>query len=392
MDYFYDACEKWKTAKFVFWNLIRASQQVLTTVEPRVLGLRPWCVFVEVCSNNPERTSGALHNTTRPKAAKAQHDIRHSQKSDPLIPSPHCLALPPSTTTTPAPTPGKIDMTGKRPRDDGDDAASSSSDSGDEVGPALPSAADATGAQAKKRRRTLPHERLYLAALPSSGRYSRSLMHKAPLALAAFTPSTDFLITAGVDGQISFWKVVGGGGGGAGTAGQAAAAETKRDGVSVEFVKEFRAHEGDVVALSVSEDGRGCASAGADGTVKIWDVVSFDLVAVLRVPRRPTALCWVHGARAGGALLAVGNEVDGEVELWDGSGERSEAPVETVRGVHKSSVVAMAYSRRWECVVSADEAGNVEYWSVVAEERGAKPKGVWEMKSQTGLFEFRKVR
>ena len=279
-------------------------------------------------------------------------------------------------------------MLNKRPREDDAVSVASSSDEDEDVGPALPSAADAAGVMAKKRRRTLQHERLYLAALPSAPRYSRSLMHKAPLALIAFTPGTDFLVSAGIDGQVSFWKVMGG----AGAPANGDANEPARDGgVAVEFVKEFRAHDGDVVALAVSTDGRSCATAGTDGTVKMWDVLSFDLVGVVTVPRRPTALCWLQGARDGGTLLAVGNEADGEIELWDGSGVRTDAPVAVVKGVHRKSVVAMAYVRQFDCVISADDGGAVEYWSAGVDGRGGKPRGVWDMKSQTGLFEFKKV-
>lgn len=45
--------------------------------------------------------------------------------------------------------------------------------------------------------------------------------------------------------------------------------------VGVEFVKEFRAHVGEVRATSVSSDGRSFATIGADKSVKIFDVVTF---------------------------------------------------------------------------------------------------------------------
>lgn len=116
------------------------------------------------------------------------------------------------------------------------------------MGPVLPSAAP------KKKRRKLPYEKLYVAALPASQRYSKSLMHKEQLSFTTFTPYTNFLITSSVDGVVKFWK--------------------KSSG-DVEFVKEFRAHTGEIKGVTVSADGRSFASAGADKTVKIFDVVSF---------------------------------------------------------------------------------------------------------------------
>ena len=79
-------------------------------------------------------------------------------------------------------------------------------------------------------------------------------MHKDQLAFVNITPHTDFLITSSIDGVVKFWKKV---------------------AVGVEFVKEFKAHNGEIYSVAVSQDGRSFASAGADGTVKIFDVVTF---------------------------------------------------------------------------------------------------------------------
>lgn len=122
--------------------------------------------------------------------------------------------------------------------------------SDDDIGPALPSSAP------KKKRRTLPYEKLYISALPTSPRYSKSLMHKDQLSFIMMTPHTDFLITSSVDGVVKFWKKV---------------------AVGIEFVKEFRAHTGEIKSVSVSADGRSFATAGADKTVKIFDVVTFGM-------------------------------------------------------------------------------------------------------------------
>lgn len=118
----------------------------------------------------------------------------------------------------------------------------------DDIGPTLPSS------EPKKKRRKLPYEKLYISALPSSTRYSKSLMHKDQLSFVTTTPSTDFLITSSVDGVVKFWKKV---------------------AVGIEFVKEFKAHIGEIKSVSVSQDGRSFATAGVDKTVKLFDIVTF---------------------------------------------------------------------------------------------------------------------
>lgn len=121
--------------------------------------------------------------------------------------------------------------------------------SDDDFGPALPSEV-----APKKKLRKLPFEKVYVTALPTSPRYSKSLMHKEQLSFVTVTPFTDFLITSSVDGVVKFWKKV-------------------ADGI--EFVKEFRAHPGEIRSTTVSADGRSFATAGTDKTVKIFDVITF---------------------------------------------------------------------------------------------------------------------
>lgn len=79
-------------------------------------------------------------------------------------------------------------------------------------------------------------------------------MHKDQLSFVTVTPHTDFLITSSIDGVVKFWKKMAEG---------------------VEFVKEFRAHNGEIRGVSVSSDGRSYATIGEDKTVKIFDVVTF---------------------------------------------------------------------------------------------------------------------
>ena len=241
----------------------------------------------------------------------------------------------------------------------------SESDSDDDLGPALPSAAD--GAP-KKKRRKLPYEKQYLAALPSAPRYSKSLMHKDQLAFCSFTSHTDFLITSSVDGYVKFWKKVAGG---------------------IEFVKEYRAHEGEIVSVTTSVDGRSFASAGADGSIKIFDVETFDLLAMLQPEAQPKCICYVHGTGSSYPVLAVTSETDGRIMLFDGRGE-NQTPMHTINGLHRKPVHAMAYNNAYDCVISADESGMIEYWQPSGSYE--KPESVFEMKSTTSLFEFKKAK
>ncbi|KAI9663531.1 MAG: hypothetical protein M1831_002540 [Alyxoria varia] len=269
--------------------------------------------------------------------------------------------------TISSPTTGKR----RRPSDqdvptDSAKAHDSSSSSDEEVGPALPGTAPA-----KKKRRVLRHESLYVAALPRGTRYSRSLMHTNQLAFVTFTPNTDFLVTASINGVVAFWK-------------------KSIGGEHVDFVKNFGAHLEDVTGAACSWDGKSYASCSKDKTIKVWDVATFDMVGATTLIKTPSCICFVNGRGGSGSpLVAVGNEVDGDIEVYDGTGSGNQ-PLYVIKGVHRKPLSCLAYNVDFDCVVSADENGMVEYWQPGP--NAEKPQGVFEIKSKTDLFDFRKAK
>lgn len=230
------------------------------------------------------------------------------------------------------------------------------------MGPQLPSAAP------KKKRRVLPYEKLYVAALPKAPRYSKSLMHKEQLSYVTMTPLTDFLITTSADGVVKFWKKV---------------------AQDIEFVKEFKAHQGYIRSVSVSQDGRSFATAGADKTVKIFDVITFDLLSMLQLEFEPRAVCWVHTKGASLPLLAISEAEKAVIHIYDGRGEKQE-PLHTIKGLHRSAVSVIAFNDKLDCAVSADEGGMIEYWRPSG--NFDKPGNVFQYKTSTNLFEFKKAK
>ncbi|KAK8056309.1 hypothetical protein PG993_001536 [Apiospora rasikravindrae] len=250
----------------------------------------------------------------------------------------------------------------KRSHSDFADQAADDSSSDDDMGPQLPSAAP------KKKRRVLPYEKLYISALPKSNRYSKSLMHKEHLSFVTVTPLTDFLITSSVDGVVKFWKKV---------------------VDDIEFVKEFKAHQGEIKSVSVSQDGRSFATTGADKTVKIFDVITFDLLAMLTLDYTPRCICWVHKRGASIPLLAIADDTAPLINIYDGRGE-NQTPIHTIKGLHRSVVTMMAFNDAYDCVVSADDNGMLEYWS--PNSNYEKPENVFQYKSSTSLFDFKKAK
>jgi peptidylprolyl isomerase domain and WD repeat-containing protein 1 len=252
---------------------------------------------------------------------------------------------------------------GSRKRTRSPDQDASGSDSSDDgFGPALPSSVP------PKKKRKLPYESVYINALPKGVRYSKSLMHKEQLLSVTVAPSpADFVITTSSDGVVKFWKKI-------------------ADGI--EFAKEYKAHEGMIKSSSVSADGALFATAGNqnDKTVKLFDVITFDLLSVLNLEHAPSSVCWVH-RRGTAPLLAV--STDKSIHIFDGRGE-SQTPLHTLANLHRAEVVTMAYNPAYDCVVSADAGGMVEYWQ--PRNGYEKPDNVFSIKSSTNLFDFKKAK
>ncbi len=99
-------------------------------------------------------------------------------------------------------------------------------------------------------------------------------------------------------------------------------------------------------------------------------------------------VCWVHKHGASIPLLAVSNGQDSSVRIYDARGESSQ-PMHTITGLHRAPVTLMAFNNAYDCVVSADQSGMVEYWR--PGEKFEKPDNVFSLKSSTSLFEFKKV-
>ncbi|KAA1469865.1 hypothetical protein DENSPDRAFT_796842 [Dentipellis sp. KUC8613] len=262
---------------------------------------------------------------------------------------------------------GPVDADVKMAPPPHDGAADEESD--DDVGP-MPMPADAeSNGIVKKKRKVLPHERLFLEHLPSADRYSKSFMHRDVINFCVVT-KTDFIVTTSIDGHLKLWK--------------------KQD-VGIEFVKHYRAHIAPIVGVSASADGQLFASISEDGSAKVFDVVNFDMINMVKLGYTPHACCWVHQRGQAQGLLAVSEANTGTIRLYDARGDGK--PLETITKLHRSPVHIMTYSDRYDCVISADEAGFMEYWQ--PSEPFELPKGVpglWSFKTQTDLYEFKKSK
>lgn len=107
------------------------------------------------------------------------------------------------------------------------------------------------------------------------------------------------------------------------------------------FVKRFRSHKGAVAALAVSPAGSRCATMCADGTVKVYEVATFDMIVMLRLKYVPGALCFAAAGKADRDVLVIAERDSPKLWLYDvASG--SEDAVACLEELHQAPVTAIA--------------------------------------------------
>ena len=223
---------------------------------------------------------------------------------------------------------------------------------------------------AKKPRKEIKFEHLFIDNLPSIESYERSYMHRDVITHILVTPRTDFIISASCDGHIKFWKKMAG---------------------SIEFVKHFRAHLGNVQDISCNSTGSLVATISSDGSVKIFDVINFDMINMMELSFKPQSCQWVHSSGDPISAIAISESDSGTIRIFDGKG--TSEPIHELTDLHVHPVVLIRYNDRFATAVSVDRKGMIEYWS--SAKRDYKfPEDVVEFDSQldTHLYEFVKSK
>ncbi|XP_071799440.1 peptidylprolyl isomerase domain and WD repeat-containing protein 1-like [Asterias amurensis] len=219
-----------------------------------------------------------------------------------------------------------------------------------------------------KKRKYLEFEDIYLSNLPSAELYEKSYMHRDTVTHVAVS-KTDYIMTASCDGHVKFWK--------------------KQD-QGIEFVKHFRAHLGRIECISVSVDGSLLATVADDKAIKIFDVVNFDMINMMKIDYEPGCCEWVF--RSGDAIsaLACSEKTSGNIHIYDG--RSSNIAIHTLSSLHSCPVILMKYNPVYEVMVSVDRQGMVEYWTGPKKEYKFPVQVAFKYKTDTDLYEFVKCK
>lgn len=220
----------------------------------------------------------------------------------------------------------------------------------------------------KKRKK---NEDLYLEDIPDNARYIKSYPNHGIVTALAIQPgkSGEFIVTGTQEGYVKIWR------------------KGKKDG-ELEFLKQFLAHSenNSVVDCNFSGDGRYFITISTDGTGKIFDVEGLDMISFIEFGFEPRKVCWVHHREVD--RIIVSERGTGKIHLYDAQQPDDEGSTDTIEKLHKQSVGILEYNDHFDCMVSGDDSGMIEYWQPI--EPYEKPQGLFDLKSDTDLYTFRK--
>ncbi|KAF4532794.1 hypothetical protein B566_EDAN002644 [Ephemera danica] len=211
------------------------------------------------------------------------------------------------------------------------------------------------------------HQMVYLENLPCAESYERSYMHRDTVTHVV-TTKTDFIITGSCDGHVKFWKKLDEG---------------------IEFVKHFRSHLGVIHDLVANVSGSLMCTVASDQTLKVFDVINFDMIHMIKLEFMPRCAEWIHCAGDAIATVAVTDADSGKIYVFDGQSATTE-PLHVFDNLHTKPVAVMKFNPRFETIVSVDQAGMLEYWTG-PKTQFSFPKCVkFRSKLDTNLYEFGK--
>ncbi|WJX73663.1 cytochrome P450 monooxygenase 71 [Trifolium repens] len=216
-------------------------------------------------------------------------------------------------------------------------------------------------------KRPLQFEQAYLDALPSANMYEKSYMHRDVVTHVAVS-AAEFFITGSADGHLKFWK--------------------KRP-IGIEFAKHYRSHLGPIEGLAVSIDGLLCCTISNDRSVKVYDVVNFDMMVMIRLPYIPGAIEWVYNQGDVKASLAISDRNSSFVHIYDARSGSNDPIIS--KEIHMGPIKVMKFNPVYDTVISADTKGIIEYWSPTTLQF-PEDEVSFKVRSDTNLFEILKCK
>lgn len=219
-----------------------------------------------------------------------------------------------------------------------------------------------------KKRKNEEFEPLYLENLPICENYERSYMHRDTITHLVVT-CTDFIITGSVDGHVKFWK---------------------KQETGIEFVKHFRCHMGPILSMDDNFDGSLLCTISSDKSLKVFDVINFDMINMLKFDYMPAKCSFIHSDRDPIKTLCVSEKDSTILRIYDSNG--SSEPIHQIEKLHYHPIHLIKFNPVYDIVVTTDKLGMIEYWSGPRNDYEFPKNVKFDSKLDTDLYEFAKAK
>jgi len=228
----------------------------------------------------------------------------------------------------------------------------------------------------------LPHADIYSIAANGGDPQKVLTINMAPRALS-LSPDGKRLVAGGVDNRIRVWQI----------------SETAAETINPILESRF-AHEGAILHLAFSSDGKTLGSSADDRTVKLWDATGSELEERLLLDRQPDwapALTFALDNKA----VVVGR-LDGTIEFYDAAnGKILPAPKPELsgvepRGIQRGRTVRIKLMGSKLAGISAVKSNDPRVDVEIPNDAEAAPNQIWvnvttpnELPSPTSLLWIR---
>jgi WD40 repeat protein len=142
-------------------------------------------------------------------------------------------------------------------------------------------------------------------------------------------------------GKISLWKI-----------------EVTTEGVQEEYLTELAGHPRGTLTVAFSPDGKHLASGGFDGSVKVWDTVTFGQQPLQEYQEHDRPVASV--AFSPDSRTIASGSWDATIRLWDSS----QAHKTAVLAKHHGAITQVAFSADGRWLASGSEDGLIMLWDV----------------------------
>ena len=101
------------------------------------------------------------------------------------------------------------------------------------------------------------------------------------------------------------------------------------------------------------------ATTSEDKSLKIYNVLAFNMINMMKLPFVPGVCEWIHARAAAVPRVAVADSASSAIYIYDGRGTNAPLHVLTT---HLAPVTSIKYNPTNKVAISADEKGMIEYW------------------------------